>query len=89
MQSYYKIFCYNNFIFTFLPNLYLNHHNKKDVDKYLADTFFLVLFANIRASLVNSRSNPICILTIFTFYFFILESNPRHTWHVFLTGTYR
>lgn len=44
---------------------------------YCTDTPFSLLLANITIFLPNYP------------YFFILESNQRHTLHVFLTGTYR
>jgi hypothetical protein len=45
MQSYDKLFCYNNLTATFLPNLYLIYNNKKDAGKCSADTLFSSLFA--------------------------------------------
>ncbi|EDO51774.1 hypothetical protein BACUNI_04322 [Bacteroides uniformis ATCC 8492] len=43
MQRYDKLFCYNNFIPTFSPYLYLILYNKKDAGMYCTDTPFFAI----------------------------------------------
>ena len=43
LQRYDKLFCYNNFIPTFSPYLYLILYNKKDAGMYCTDTPFFAI----------------------------------------------